>query len=1208
MNRKILLIPLMLLATCLVFTIPASETDADDGGIEVLVDKGNGQTYWTTGTGSTLDAILSSACDNLSMSFSASGSEITVDGLTSRTIGGTVCSWKYYEYSDAWAVKTYSGGSSCSATAIAIGFYTEGIVPTVTPAYKEAWTAIHADALNSGSVNNYQPSTETAEVSFTHSSTTSIKPSCYSSPLYENGHVYFTSEDYSKKPSEAYLLKHRVVCYDAESGDKLWEYVSSPNGYEMSTAAIYDDHIYFLKNSGYIYSIPLSGTDVGKIDHSYKTAVTPVPKTSGWIQTGVSSIVYDSGHLFLGTTAGYVLCLNPELELVWSTQVQGAIYPTMSVTVTDGRVYVGDCRGYLTILDETNGNKLAEKLVYFEDSGRVNPPAVIGDYIFASYSDGKGMSAGLWGAIVLKYNPNTQALTVVKDLSDLCVKGTYLVTSPHKTHVFAEVTSDSGSNYLYRIYPTGNIECMFNISEIHGGLTLVDNTYFYATEYNPVSSGNSGTVLVYNMDGEVVKKIDKPDEVDNYTMAATAVVGPYVIACTDAGGIVIEGTMVSGGDEPDPPGPDPPKPDPEEATVKFLIADESEFYFTVEGTGTTVMSAFQDAMTKCGYSDYVVYTGDSTNPVLDSIFGLTTRNVTSTQTQYWISMSWDDDESMWLPAANTMASLYAEDYSEFLVYYGTSDGMSATAPDSLPDPTGMTALVQSDEGTRIMFQSPLGSFFKANATGSTVKEVIEAICTQYSIPCEIDDDTVTIFTLEARDGFSWTSFNGDKNGWTENSQSVSSATVSSSLMAMYFCEEGDSPTVPTSSIVDFPVSSDILGAVLKYLAIAIAVILLILVAAYLIRIKKTQPMGVMAYLRMTLKRHNPSGSKIKYNKLKLLVVCLIGLVATFIMFLCSLAIGPSMSLSLGDALSALISAIGKDSSELSFNEIIVYQSRLPRAIAALAVGIGLSVAGCVYQAIIRNPLVDPYIMGVSSGAGTFAVAAIAANFTFFGLLSANTFSTPILAVVGGLLAFSMTMIIAEKAGGSSTNYVLAGVVIGLVFSSIQTMLLVTSTSEKLTSAISWLFGSFANVGWDTVWIIFFPAIFLSIVPLVWAKELNLVLLGEDQAKQMGLNVRKFNRWMLILASVLTSVCVAFVGIIGFVGMVIPHLSRMLLGGDHRLVLPASIMMGGALMLFADLMAKMLMIPTELPVGAITTIIGVPVFAYLLIKKGRMYSG
>ena len=131
---------------------------------------------------------------------------------------------------------------------------------------------------------------------------------------------------------------------------------------------------------------------------------------------------------------------------------------------------------------------------------------------------------------------------------------------------------------------------------------------------------------------------------------------------------------------------------------------------------------------------------------------------------------------------------------------------------------------------------------------------------------------------------------------------------------------------------------------------------------------------------------------------------------------------------------------------------------------------------------------------------------------------------------------------------------------------------------------------------------------MSLVPLVWAKEFNLVLLGEDQARQMGLDVRRFNRWMLILASVLASVCVAFVGIIGFVGLVVPHLCRMLLGGDHRLVMPASMVVGAALMIAADLFSKMIMAPMELPVGAITTVIGAPVFAYLLIKKGRMYDG
>ena len=162
--------------------------------------------------------------------------------------------------------------------------------------------------------------------------------------------------------------------------------------------------------------------------------------------------------------------------------------------------------------------------------------------------------------------------------------------------------------------------------------------------------------------------------------------------------------------------------------------------------------------------------------------------------------------------------------------------------------------------------------------------------------------------------------------------------------------------------------------------------------------------------------------------------------------------------------------------------------------------------------------------------------------------------------------------------------------------------------NQVSNALTWLFGSFSNISWNQIWLVFIPALFLSFVPLIWAKEFNLVLLGEDQAKQMGLDVRRFNRIMLILASVLTAICVAFVGIIGFVGLVIPHLCRMILGGDHRLVLPASIVLGAILMMGADFAAKMIIPGIELPVGAITTVIGVPVFAYLLIRKGRMYDG
>lgn len=354
--------------------------------------------------------------------------------------------------------------------------------------------------------------------------------------------------------------------------------------------------------------------------------------------------------------------------------------------------------------------------------------------------------------------------------------------------------------------------------------------------------------------------------------------------------------------------------------------------------------------------------------------------------------------------------------------------------------------------------------------------------------------------------------------------------------------------------------------------------------------------------------HNDAMSKTKANKRRLAFVLLLGTVSAAAMFFCCLAYGPSMNISPLDAVGSMFSAIEKGGNGLNLQELVVYESRLPRAIAAMAVGMGLAVAGCLYQAVIRNPMVDPYIMGVSSGAGTFAVAAIANGFTLFGLIGSSGLMIPVLAVVGGLFAFGLTMLIAYKAGNTATSYVLAGVVIGLAFSSVQTVILTTSDSEKLHSAVSWLFGSFTGVDWGSVWLIFFPALFLSLATLLWAKELNLVLLGDDNAQQMGLDVKKFDTWMLILASVLTSVCVAFVGIIGFVGLVVPHICRMILGGDHRLVLPASIVLGAALMLLADMLARMVMMPIELPVGAITTVIGVPVFAYLLVKKGRMYNG
>ncbi len=344
------------------------------------------------------------------------------------------------------------------------------------------------------------------------------------------------------------------------------------------------------------------------------------------------------------------------------------------------------------------------------------------------------------------------------------------------------------------------------------------------------------------------------------------------------------------------------------------------------------------------------------------------------------------------------------------------------------------------------------------------------------------------------------------------------------------------------------------------------------------------------------------------SKRKLHAVIIIGLLITFCLALLSLCIGSNTNLSVTEALSAVFSSIGKGGRGLTYEEMLIYNQRLPRALATIAVGVGLSVAGAMYQAVIKNPLVEPYIMGVSSGAGTFAVAVIAANFTFFGLFSSqNIYLTAIAAIFGGLLAFGCTLLMAEKTGGKSINFVLAGIVVGLVFSAIQSIMMIQS-GTKVAHALSWLYGSFASITWDKLWLVLIPCIALSMIPLIWAKELNLVLLGEDQARQMGLNAKRFDKFMLISASVLTAFCVAFCGIIGFVGLVVPHVARMIMGGDHRLMLPVTMAFGGSLMVLADLLSRVLVTGFELPVGAITTIIGVPVFAYLLIRSRGKYDG
>ncbi|MBS7288037.1 MAG: iron ABC transporter permease, partial [Candidatus Freyarchaeota archaeon] len=275
----------------------------------------------------------------------------------------------------------------------------------------------------------------------------------------------------------------------------------------------------------------------------------------------------------------------------------------------------------------------------------------------------------------------------------------------------------------------------------------------------------------------------------------------------------------------------------------------------------------------------------------------------------------------------------------------------------------------------------------------------------------------------------------------------------------------------------------------------------------------------------------------------LVALSLVGLVALSVLSLLSLVFGAKEA-SLWDVLASLNRLImfgGPISSSLLPPGVdltldsILYYSRIPRTIAAVLVGSGLAVSGVTMQALVRNPLVDPYISGVSSGAALGAVSFLLTSW-FTGVTQYVSLS--VAAFAGGLAAFTLTFLIYRASGETPLSFVLGGVVVGVAFTSLTTLLIVTSKKE-LHGVLFWIYGSVAYVRWDEIWVLLPAVASLILVCLLFARLFNVFLLGDEQAAQMGVNVRLFRRGVMVAASLLASVCVAFTGIIGFVGLVVP---------------------------------------------------------------------
>ncbi|GAA4557458.1 iron ABC transporter permease [Planotetraspora kaengkrachanensis] len=280
-------------------------------------------------------------------------------------------------------------------------------------------------------------------------------------------------------------------------------------------------------------------------------------------------------------------------------------------------------------------------------------------------------------------------------------------------------------------------------------------------------------------------------------------------------------------------------------------------------------------------------------------------------------------------------------------------------------------------------------------------------------------------------------------------------------------------------------------------------------------------------------------------------------------------------------------------------ETIVMDVRLPRVVLGGVVGAGLSVCGMALQAVVRNPLADPMLLGVSSGATVGAVLVLVVNVSLLG-----AFSLPVAAFAGALVALLLVYFLARTGGRMTTvRLVLSGVATGEVLSAVAGYLIVSSGDPRKTeSALRWMLGGLAGITWDLVWIPAAAVLLGTGALLGVSRPLNLLLAGEEAAASLGLNVHRFRAALFVLVALLVGAIVAVSGSIGFVGLMMPHVVRLLVGADHRRALPAVALLGAAFMIAADLAARTLTAPEEIPIGILTALTGGPFFLWLMRRK------
>lgn len=281
---------------------------------------------------------------------------------------------------------------------------------------------------------------------------------------------------------------------------------------------------------------------------------------------------------------------------------------------------------------------------------------------------------------------------------------------------------------------------------------------------------------------------------------------------------------------------------------------------------------------------------------------------------------------------------------------------------------------------------------------------------------------------------------------------------------------------------------------------------------------------------------------------------------------------------------------------------ILWKIRLPRVVLAGLVGASLAIAGAAFQGLLQNPLADPYTLGVSSGAAVGAVVTL-----FFGLAIPviGAFTLPVVSMLGATITAFLVIGFARLVDRNMKmeTIILTGIIFGSFLGSVLS-LMIALTGEELRQIIGWLLGSVSMRGWSYIMLMLPFVVIGSVILWLNRRELNAMLFGEERAQHLGVNVKRRKLAILTGGSILTGAAVAVSGTIGFIGLVVPHMTRLLWGSDHRHLLPLSFLNGASLLIVCDLLARTIISPTELPVGVITAFIGAPVFALIFYKQRR----